>query len=85
MYQIWDQGSLNKHKTSCLHCRRQKFPWLLHMFGDFSCFSCCLLTFFKIYFFKSFYKEHYQSVNGLDPDQDCGSVSADLGPKHLQR
>ena len=29
------------------------------MLGSFSCFCCRLLTFFKINFFKNFFKEHY--------------------------
>ena len=29
---------------------------------NFSCFCRHLLTFFKIYFFKKFFQEHYQSV-----------------------
>ena len=39
-----------------------------------------MLTFFQINFFKIFFKEHYQSVKSLDPDQDGHSVSPDLGP-----
>ena len=31
------------------------------MLGSFACFYCCLQTFFKINFFKSFFQEHYQS------------------------
>ena len=30
--------------------------------GNFTCFCCCLLTFFKINFFKKFFLEHYQIV-----------------------
>ena len=30
--------------------------------GNFSCFCCCLLTFFKINFFKKLFQEHFQSV-----------------------
>ena len=36
-------------------------------------------------FFKKFFQEHYQSVKGLDPDQDRHSVGHDLGPNCLQR
>ena len=34
----------------------------LCMLGNFAFFWCCLLTFFKINFFKKFFQEHYQSV-----------------------
>ena len=32
------------------------------MLGNFSYFCCRLVIFFKIYFFKIFFQEHYQSV-----------------------
>ena len=35
------------------------------MLGNFSCFSCHLLNFFKINPFKNFFQEHYQSVKRL--------------------
>ena len=54
------------------------------MLGNFSCFCCRLLTFFKNKFFKKFFQEHYQSVS-LVPDQDRRSVGPDLGPYCLQR
>ena len=38
----------------------------LYMLGNFSCFCCHRLTFFKINFFRKFYYEHYQSVKGLE-------------------
>ena len=44
--------------------------FILWMLGNFSCFCWCVLTFFKINFFKIFFQEHYQSVNSVDPDQD---------------
>ena len=34
----------------------------LCMMGNFPCFYCHLLTFFKINLFKKFFHEHYQSV-----------------------
>ena len=37
----------------------------LSLLGNFSGFSCPLLTFFKIYFFEKFLQEHYQSVKQL--------------------
>ena len=57
----------------------------LCMLGNFSCFCCRLQTFFKINFFINFFQEHYQSVNGLYPDEDQHSFSPDLGPNCLQR
>ena len=35
----------------------------LCMMGNFTCFCCRLLTFFKINFLIKFFQEHYQSVN----------------------
>ena len=37
----------------------------LCMLGNFSCYCCGLLTFFKINVFKKFFQEHYQSVKQL--------------------
>ena len=34
----------------------------LCMLGNFSCFCCRLLTFFKFNFFKKFFQGHYHSV-----------------------
>ena len=52
------------------------------MLGNFLCFFCRLLTFFKINFLK---KKSFRNTigvsNGLDPDQDRHSVGPDLGPK----
>ena len=64
----------------------------LCMLGNFSCFCCCLLT-FQNQLFKKNLQEHYESVNGLGPDQDQPSVGPDLdqrvgpdlGPNCLQR
>ena len=54
--------------------------------GNFSCFCCCLLSFFKSKFFTKFFHEHYQRVKQvLDPDQDRRSVGPDLGSNCLQR
>ena len=42
-----------------------RWVWMvltLCMLGNFSCFCCRLLTFFKINFFQKFFQEHYQSV-----------------------
>ena len=44
--------------------------------GNYSCFCCCLLTFFKISLFKKFFRDTINVSNGLDPDQDRHS-----GPK----
>ena len=51
------------------------------MLGNFSCFCCRLLIFFKIKFFKNIIRV----PNNLDPDQDRRSVGPDLGPNCLQR
>ena len=52
----------------------------LCMLGNFSCFCCRLLTFFKIILFEKFFQEHYQS------DERFGSRSGpDLGPNCFQR
>ena len=45
----WSNPSVYKGLTLC-------------MMGNFSCFCCRLLTFFKINFFNKFFQEHYQSV-----------------------
>ena len=37
------------------------------MLGNFSCFCCRLLTFFKINFFQKFFQEHCQSVKQFGP------------------
>ena len=39
--------------------------------GNFLCFSCRLLTFFKFGLFKKLFQEHLliRLSNGLDPDQ----------------
>ena len=52
------------------------------MLGNFLCFCCRLLTFFRINFFKRFFQEQIRGSNDLDPDQD---VCPDLGPNCLQR
>ena len=51
----------------------------LGMLGIFSCFCCCLQTFFQIYLTFS------KKSNSLDPDQDQHYVSPDLGSNTLQR
>ena len=43
------------------------------MLGNF-----LLLTFCEINFFKKFFQEHYQSENGLGPDQDRHSVTVSV-------
>ena len=51
----------------------------LCMLVNFSYFSCRLLTFFKINFFKKLFHKHYQIVKPF------GSISGpDLGPTCLQ-
>ena len=55
------------------------------MLGNFSCFCCHLLTFFKINYFKEFFRNTVRVLNGLDPDQDRHYVSPDLCPNCLQK
>ena len=64
------------------------------MLGNFSCFCCHLLTFFKINFFKKNFQEYYQSIKyqriksldpGQDPGQDQQFFGPDLGPNYMQR
>ena len=57
----------------------------LCMLGNFSCFCCRLLTFFKITFPKKSFRNSTRVSNGLDPDQDRHSVGPDLGPNCLPR
>ena len=57
----------------------------LCMLGNFSCLCCCLLTFFKINFFKNSFRNINRVSYSLDRDQDLRSVGPDLGPKCLQR
>ena len=45
----------------------------LCMLGNFSHLFDCLVTFFRIYFFKKIFQEHYQGVR-LDPDQNLHFV-----------
>ena len=49
---------------------------IICMLGNFSCFSCHLLTFFKINFYKKFFQEHCESVK---------KFRSRLGPNCLQR
>ena len=56
------------------------------MLGNFSCFCCRLLTFFKNGLFsKNSFKNTIRVSNCLDPDQDRQNVGPDLGPDCLQR
>ena len=56
------------------------------MLGNFSCFCCGLLTFFKLNFFNKIFSGTLpECQNSLDPDQDIYSVGPDLGPNCLQR
>ena len=40
---------------------------------------------FKVNYFKTFYQEHYESANGLDPDQGQPPARPDPSPNCLQR
>ena len=53
----------------------------LCMLSHFSCFCCCLLTFFQN---KRFFQEQNQSVKQFG-SRSGHFVSPDLGPKSLQR
>ena len=57
----------------------------LCLLGEFACFFCCLLIFFKIVFFEKLFPEYYQCQNSLYPDQAQHFVWHDLGPNCLQR
>ena len=62
-----------------------KYALTLSMLGNFSCFCCRLLTFFKINFFKISFRETIRVPNSLDLNQDRHCVGPDLGPNCLQR
>ena len=53
----------------------------LCMLGNF---SCPLLTFFRINFFKKSFRNIIRVPNSIDSDQDRHPVSPDLGPNCLQ-
>ena len=54
------------------------------MLGNFSCFCCRLLTFFKNGLFqKNLSGTLIRVSNCLDPDQDRQNVGPDLGPDCL--
>ena len=51
----------------------QKMPWQdlsICMLGNFACFCCRLLTFFKSKFFKNSFKSAIRMSDSLDPDED---------------
>ena len=50
-------------------------PSFLCMLGNFSCFCCRLLTFYKINFFKKFFQELYQNVKQFVSRLDGHSFS----------
>ena len=50
----------------------------LCMLGNFSCFYCRLLTYFKINIFKNFFQEHYHSVKQFGSRSERHSVRPDL-------
>ena len=58
----------------------------LCMMCNFSCYCCCLLTFFQINLFKILSETFaIRMSNSLGPDQDRHYVGPDLGPNCLQR
>ena len=50
------------------------------MLGNFSCFCCRRLIFFKLTFSKKYFKNTIRVLNDLNPDQDQRSVGPDMGP-----
>ena len=56
----------------------------LCMLGNFSCFCCHLLTFFKSQLFKKILSDIRLS-NSLDTDQERKKIGPDLCPNCLQR
>ena len=54
------------------------FQQFLCMLGNFSSYCCHLLTFFKITFFKNYFRNTIRVPNSLDPGPD--SVKDDLDP-----
>ena len=56
----------------------------LCMLGNFSCFRCRLLTFFKVIFSKDSFRNTIRVSNSLDPDQDRHSFDPDLGLNCVQ-
>ena len=58
---------------------------ILCMLGNFSCFCCHLLIFFKINLSKNSFRNTIRVLNCLDPDQERCFVSTYLGPNCLQR
>ena len=73
------------HQISFLYYLRKEsenhiiFAWWV----IFHTFVAVCWLFSSLAFFKTFFQEHYQSANGLDPDQDRHSVGPDLGPNCL--
>ena len=66
----------NGFSHSCI-CPTKRMLGLLWVNSLLSCFCCCLLIFFKIYFFKkilsgSWHNDTIRVSNGLDSDQEWG-------------
>ena len=59
-------------------------PSFLCMLGNFSCFCCRLLTFYKINFFKKLFQEHYQNVKQFCIPDWIDILSVLLGSYCLQ-
>ena len=77
---VWN--SLFRKQTGFL-ARRPNLS--LCLLGDFSCFFCRLLKFFKINSFEVPFWNTIRLSNSLDPDQVWQSLRPDLDPKCLQR
>ena len=55
------------------------------MMGNFSYFLLSVEFFKKNNLFKKYFRNTTRVSKGLDPGQDRGSVSPDLGPNSLKR
>ena len=66
---------------SCIKFTYSLENLILCMLGNFSCFCCRLLTFFKISFSKNSFRNTIRVSKGSDPNQDRHSFGPDLGPK----
>ena len=66
------------------------FPWFPELvgtlvLGNFSCFFCHLLAFFKIFFFQKILSGTLSECQSLDPDQDQHSILVQTVSKVISR
>ena len=73
----WDRRNAYRQKVYGIVPARGKFT--LCMLGNFSCFICGQLTFFKLIFSKNSFTNTIRVSNSFDPDQDRHFVCPDLG------